>query len=77
MREAALAAVLLVVCVPLEARTRLLGRLDRGGIGPVDRDVVDGPVDAVDDIAVSKTDAPAIETTEETRARLERDADDK
>ncbi len=43
----------------------------------VQEPVVDGPVDAVDDIAVSKTDAPAIETTEETRARLERDADDK
>jgi hypothetical protein len=39
--------------------------------------VVDEPVVAVDDVAVDKTDAPAIETTEETRARLERDADDK
>jgi len=39
--------------------------------------VVDEPVVAVDDAVVDKTDAPAIETTEETRARLERDADDK
>ena len=39
---------------------------------------LDEPVDVVeDDVVVKNTDAPAIETTEETRARLERDADDK
>ncbi|WP_223624759.1 preprotein translocase subunit YajC [Microbacterium sp. EST19A] len=44
----------------------------------VEDSVIDEPVDVVhDDIVVDKTDAPAIETTEETRARLERDADDK
>ena len=49
--------------------------------------VVEEPVDAIEDHAnesratedrgVEETDAPAIETAEETRARLERDADDK
>lgn len=39
--------------------------------------LVDERVDTVDDVAVDRADAPAIETTEETRARLERDADDK
>lgn len=36
---------------------------------------VDKPVDR--DVVVDESDAPAIETAEETRARLERDADDK
>ncbi|MFS0893785.1 preprotein translocase subunit YajC [Microbacterium sp. 179-I 3D3 NHS] len=44
--------------------------------------VVEEPVavvedDVVVDDVVEKTDVPAVETTEETRARLERDADDK
>jgi preprotein translocase subunit YajC len=39
--------------------------------------VVEEPVVVEDDVVVNETDAPAIETTEETRARLERDADDK
>lgn len=44
--------------------------------------VVEEPVVAIDepvveDRAAAETEAPAIETTEETRARLERDADDK
>ncbi|WP_353615394.1 preprotein translocase subunit YajC [Zhihengliuella sp. ISTPL4] len=39
--------------------------------------IVDAPVDGVDDHIVDETAAPAVETPEETRARLERDADDK
>ncbi|GAA2925609.1 hypothetical protein GCM10010458_04250 [Microbacterium luteolum] len=39
--------------------------------------VVEEPVVVEDDVVANETDAPAIETTEETRARLERDADDK
>jgi preprotein translocase subunit YajC len=44
--------------------------------------VVDAPVDVIDeapvaDSHVDETVAPAVETPEETRARLERDADDK
>ncbi|MEW2008849.1 MULTISPECIES: preprotein translocase subunit YajC [Microbacterium] len=39
--------------------------------------IVDAPVDGVDDHSVDETAAPAVETPEETRARLERDADDK
>lgn len=41
----------------------------------VENDVIE--TDVVEERAVDRTDAPAIETTEETRARLERDADDK
>lgn len=41
------------------------------------KDVVEEPVVVEDDVVANETDAPAIETTEETRARLERDADDK
>lgn len=37
----------------------------------------DAIVDGVDDHSVDETAAPAVETPEETRARLERDADDK
>ncbi|WP_347707145.1 preprotein translocase subunit YajC [Microbacterium sp. TPD7012] len=39
--------------------------------------VVEEPAVVEDDVVATETDAPAIETTEETRARLERDADDK
>lgn len=39
--------------------------------------IVDAPVDGGDDHIVDETAAPAVETPEETRARLERDADDK
>ncbi|MBP3978469.1 preprotein translocase subunit YajC [Microbacterium sp. BLY] len=39
--------------------------------------IVEAPVDGVDDHIVDETAAPAVETPEETRARLERDADDK
>ena len=39
--------------------------------------VVEEPVVVEDDVVANETGAPAIETTEETRARLERDADDK
>ncbi|WP_308409688.1 MULTISPECIES: preprotein translocase subunit YajC [unclassified Microbacterium] len=39
--------------------------------------IVDAPVDGGDDHIVDGTAAPAVETPEETRARLERDADDK
>ncbi len=39
--------------------------------------IVDAPADAADDHVVDETAAPALETPEETRARLERDADDK
>ncbi|WP_341945381.1 preprotein translocase subunit YajC [Microbacterium sp. LWH11-1.2] len=41
------------------------------------KDVVEEPAVVEDDVVATETDAPAIETTEETRARLERDADDK
>ncbi|KJQ54739.1 preprotein translocase subunit YajC [Microbacterium sp. SA39] len=39
--------------------------------------VADAPVVAFDERPAAAADAPAIETPEETRARLERDADDK
>ncbi|QNA94165.1 MULTISPECIES: preprotein translocase subunit YajC [unclassified Microbacterium] len=39
--------------------------------------VVEAPVDATDEPALDESVAPAVETPEETRARLERDADDK
>ncbi|WP_149086110.1 MULTISPECIES: preprotein translocase subunit YajC [Microbacterium] len=39
--------------------------------------IVEVPVDGVDDRVVDETAAPTVETPEETRARLERDADDK
>jgi preprotein translocase subunit YajC len=39
--------------------------------------IVESPVGGVDDHIVDETAAPAVETPEETRARLERDADDK
>ncbi len=39
--------------------------------------VIEAPVDEVDDHVADETAAPAVETPEETRARLERDADDK
>lgn len=39
--------------------------------------VVEAPVDAIDEPAADESIAPAVETPEETRARLERDADDK
>ena len=39
--------------------------------------VIDAPVAGADDHIVDETAAPALETPEETRARLERDADDK
>ncbi|MFJ2505503.1 MULTISPECIES: preprotein translocase subunit YajC [Microbacterium] len=39
--------------------------------------IVDAPVDVIEEPAVDEAAAPALETPEETRARLERDADDK
>ena len=39
--------------------------------------IVEAPVDGVDDHIVDEPAAPTAETPEETRARLERDADDK
>ncbi|MEW2460535.1 preprotein translocase subunit YajC [Microbacterium sp. NPDC047426] len=39
--------------------------------------IVEAPVDGVDDRIVDEPAAPTTETPEETRARLERDADDK
>ena len=39
--------------------------------------VIDAPVEDVVESPVDETAAPALETPEETRARLERDADDK
>lgn len=39
--------------------------------------VVDEPAVAHEEVVSDRADSPAIETTEETRARLERDADDK
>lgn len=39
--------------------------------------VIDAPVEDVVESSVDETAAPALETPEETRARLERDADDK
>ena len=39
--------------------------------------VVEAPADEVEDHITDETVAPAVETPEETRARLERDADDK
>jgi len=39
--------------------------------------VVEAPVDAIDEHAADESIAPAVETPEETRARLERDPDDK
>ncbi|WP_417504004.1 preprotein translocase subunit YajC [Microbacterium sp.] len=39
--------------------------------------IVDAPVDVIEEPAVDDAAAPALETPEETRARLERDADDK
>ncbi|MFB8190618.1 preprotein translocase subunit YajC [Microbacterium sp. NPDC055988] len=39
--------------------------------------VVDVPVDVVEEPVVEESAAPELETPEETRARLERDADDK
>lgn len=39
--------------------------------------IVETPVDGPDDQIVDESTAPTVETPEETRARLERDADDK
>ncbi|WAA64484.1 preprotein translocase subunit YajC [Microbacterium oxydans] len=39
--------------------------------------VVESPVDEIDEPVADESIAPAVETPEETRARLERDADDK
>nr|WP_308162009.1 preprotein translocase subunit YajC [Microbacterium sp. ISL-59] len=39
--------------------------------------IIDAPVDVIEEPAVDDAAAPALETPEETRARLERDADDK
>lgn len=39
--------------------------------------IVESPVDAVEEPSSDESVAPAVETPEETRARLERDADDK
>ena len=39
--------------------------------------VVEAPVDEIEEHVADETAAPAVETPEETRARLERDADDK
>lgn len=39
--------------------------------------IIDAPVDVIEEPAVDDAPAPALETPEETRARLERDADDK
>ncbi|WP_311198411.1 preprotein translocase subunit YajC [Microbacterium sp. p3-SID336] len=39
--------------------------------------IVETPVDGMDDQIVDESTAPTVETPEETRARLERDADDK
>lgn len=46
-------------------------------VEPKDVVVADDSADAVDETPVVEDAAPSIETAEETRARLERDADDK
>ena len=67
----------------IEVHSQAILRIVEPKDAVVEETVIDEPVAVVEndvvanDAVVNDTDAPAIETTEETRARLERDADDK
>jgi len=67
----------------IEVHSQAILRIVEPKDAVIEEAVIDEPVAVVEndvvanDAVTNSTDAPAIETTEETRARLERDADDK